>query len=67
MKKRNFKNLNLNKKSISKLDNNIKGGLEDLKDDTHLTFTCPEPNTFEKACSNHMCDSRLGGCPSYYC
>jgi len=59
MKKKSLKSLRLNKKSISSLANQIKGG--DFVD------ASSDPNTFVKACSNHMCDSRLGGCPSYYC
>lgn len=66
MKRQKIKSLSLNKKSISNLENQINGGGIDLNE-THLTYTCPKPNTFVKACSNHMCDSRLGGCPSYYC
>lgn len=66
MKKQKIKNLNLNKNSISNLEHSIYGGGIDMEE-THLTYTCPKPNTHERACSNYICDSRLGGCPSYYC
>ena len=59
MKKKIFKNLNLNKKSISDLE--ITGGLHRYDSSVNTN------ETHEKVCSNYICDSRLGGCPSYYC
>ncbi|WP_046757498.1 hypothetical protein [Kordia jejudonensis] len=59
MKKRNLNSLTLNKKSISDL--NINGGFRQADESGNSN------KTHEAACSNYICDSRLGGCPSYYC
>ncbi|WP_298515630.1 hypothetical protein [uncultured Kordia sp.] len=65
MKKREVKSLRLSKKLVSNLTNNaIKGGGSGYP--MCVTNGCPTI-TLVEACSNHMCDSRLGGCPSYYC
>jgi hypothetical protein len=66
MKKKHLKNLSLNKKFVSNLNDQsrIVGGSGNM-----ICITnghCPT-DTLLAACSNHMCDSRLGGCPTYYC
>ncbi|WP_298424312.1 hypothetical protein [uncultured Kordia sp.] len=65
MKKRNLKSLKLNKKSISNFNVQRGGALSDSKTDELLCV--PPIQTFDAGCSNHMCDSRLGECPTYYC
>ena len=66
MKKKNLKGLSLNKKTISKLQlKNTYGGV--MIGATETMATCPDPETYNAACSNYMCDSRLGGCKTYYC
>ncbi|MFK7750669.1 MAG: hypothetical protein AB8B65_19920 [Kordia sp.] len=65
MKKKNLKNLSLSKKLVSNLNGqSAKGGASGHP--MCVTGDCPT-NTLIAACSNHMCDSRLGGCPTYYC
>ncbi|AXG72188.1 hypothetical protein KORDIASMS9_04456 [Kordia sp. SMS9] len=65
MKKKKLKNLSLRKKVVSSLTHDaVKGGGSDHP--MCVSENCPT-NTLVKACSNHMCDSRLGGCPTYYC
>ncbi len=64
MKKKNLKNLSLNKKLVSNLTDEVTGGLAS-GNMLCVTNGCPT-NTLNAGCSNHMCDSRLGGCPSYY-
>ena len=66
MKKKNFKSLQLNKNAVSNLEGTVKGGRVVALGSGNML--CVDPvETYDKACSNHMCDSRLGGCPSYYC
>ncbi|WP_046755094.1 hypothetical protein [Kordia jejudonensis] len=64
MKKKNLKSLRLNKKLVSNLSDEVTGGAAS-GNMLCVTNGCPT-NTLIAACSNHMCDSRLGGCPSYY-
>lgn len=64
MKKKSLKNLSLNKKLVSNLNDAV-GGAAGSGNMMCVTNGCPT-NTLIAACSNHMCDSRLGGCPSYY-
>lgn len=64
MKKKNLKSLSLNKKLVSNLTEGVTGGLAS-GNMMCVTNSCPT-NTLNGGCSNHMCDSRLGGCPSYY-
>ncbi|MGH1385763.1 hypothetical protein [Kordia sp.] len=65
MKKKNLKNLSLSKKLVSNLNEQaVRGGGSGHP--MCVSDACPT-KTLEKVCSNHMCDSRLGGCPSYYC
>ena len=65
MKKKNLNNLSLNKKLVSNLSETlaVTGGSGNM---LCVTNGCPT-NTLIAACSNHMCDSRLGGCVTYYC
>jgi len=64
MKKKNLSSLSLNKKLVSNLNETV-GGVAGSGNMLCVTNGCPT-NTLIAACSNHMCDSRLGGCPSYY-
>ncbi|XLS29337.1 hypothetical protein ACJD0Z_00615 [Flavobacteriaceae bacterium M23B6Z8] len=62
MKKKSFKGLSLKKQTVTNLTE-VKGGR-----DASGFLSCIEPvKTLDAGCSNHMCDSRLGGCPTYYC
>lgn len=65
MKKKNLNSLSLNKKLVSNLNETV-GGAAGSGNMLCVTNGCPT-NTLIAACSNHMCDSRLGGCKSYYC
>lgn len=64
MKKKSFKGLNLKKQTVTNLTvKEVKGGAAGSG-----FLSCIEPvETLDAGCSNHMCDSRLGGCPTYYC
>ncbi|WP_340064295.1 hypothetical protein [Ascidiimonas aurantiaca] len=67
MKKKHLKGLMLRKSQISSLnvDKLTGGGSEFASCLSYTTQTCVE--TRDAGCSNHMCDSRLGGCKTYYC
>ena len=75
MKKKEIKGLALRKVQIANIGNTIKGGLEggSLAQCSEvmscISYSCPPTHTqtMDAGCSNHMCDSRLGGCPTYYC
>lgn len=71
MKKKNLKVLTLKKKVVSDLQEIIRGGL-----DASGALSCkpaePEPVTIlgQGGCRDtrvNWCDSRFGGCQSYYC
>ena len=71
MKKRNLKSLRLTKKTISSFNQKLNGGAAQSG-----FLSCkpaePEPVTQlgETGCADtriNWCDSRFGGCPSYYC
>jgi hypothetical protein len=68
MKKKNFKGLSLRKQTVTNLTG-VKGGAAGSEFASCITYTRPKTytETLDAGCSNHMCDSRLGGCPTYYC
>lgn len=69
MKKKSFKGLYLKKVQVANMNNNFINGGGSLAQCSEvmscITYSCPQ--TQDAGCSNHMCDSRLGGCHTYYC
>jgi hypothetical protein len=72
MKKKNIKGLSLKKVQVATIGNTVKGGYIEggslaqcSEVMSCITYSCPQ--TQDVGCSNHMCDSRLGGCKTYYC
>jgi len=72
MKKRNLKNLKLTKSRISNLQKALNGGLKDAQSEILSCLPPPPPPVTQPyaGCNdtiNNWCDSRFGGCNSYYC
>lgn len=72
MKKKNLKSLKLTKNTISNFDEAVRGGLQDAASEI-LSCLPPAPAPVTRpyaGCNdtkNNWCDSRFGGCDSYYC
>lgn len=65
MKKKNLNSLSLNKKLVSNLNKAV-GGAAGSGNMMCVSYGGCPTDSLVAACSNHMCDSRLGGCKSYY-
>ncbi|PTX63006.1 hypothetical protein C8N46_102407 [Kordia periserrulae] len=72
MKKKSLKSLKLTKNTISNFKRSVTGGLQEAQSEILSCLPPPPPPVTQPytGCQdtvNNWCDSRFGGCPTYYC